>query len=303
MSGRQKRKLGLALGSGGARGWAHIGAIRALEEIGVEPDVIAGCSMGAVVGAAWAAGKLDALEEFARNMTRAAFLAHFDLRLTGGGLVRGRAIMQALEEMGLPDRFEKLDRPFIAVATDMSTGHEVWMQDGSLLDAVRGSIAIPGFFAPHHVEGRWLLDGGVINPVPSSACRALGADITIAINPNGRDDGRIWAPDAASEGFFERLGEAGLIAQLPPALREFWTTREPRPEPPNYFEVVSAAIDILTEYLRKTRAASDPPHFALELDLRHITFIEMFRAAEAIEAGRDVVMAHREALEQLLADL
>lgn len=303
MSGRQKRKLGLALGSGGARGWAHIGAIRALEEIGVEPDVIAGCSMGAVVGAAWAAGKLDALEEFARNMTRAAFLAHFDLRLTGGGLVRGRAIMEALEEMGLPDRFEKLDRPFIAVATDMSTGHEVWMQDGSLLDAVRGSIAIPGFFAPHHVEGRWLLDGGVINPVPSSACRALGADITIAINPNGRDDGRIWAPDAASEGFFERLGEAGLIAQLPPALREFWTTREPRPEPPNYFEVVSAAIDILTEYLRKTRAASDPPHFALELDLRHITFIEMFRAAEAIEAGRDVVMAHREALEQLLADL
>ncbi|RBI87509.1 hypothetical protein DRV85_00830 [Rhodosalinus halophilus] len=303
MSGRQKRKLGLALGSGGARGWAHIGAIRALEEIGVEPDVIAGCSMGAVVGAAWAAGKLDALEEFARNMTRAAFLAHFDLRLTGGGLVRGRAIMEALEEMGLPDRFEKLDRPFIAVATDMSTGHEVWMQDGSLLDAVRGSIAIPGFFAPHHVEGRWLLDGGVINPVPSSACRALGADITIAINPNGRDDGRIWAPDAASEGFFDRLGEAGLIAQLPPALREFWTTREPRPEPPNYFEVVSAAIDILTEYLRKTRAASDPPHFALELDLRHITFIEMFRAAEAIEAGRDVVMEHREPLEQLLADL
>jgi NTE family protein len=298
-----KRKLGLALGSGGARGWCHIGAIRALEEIGVEPDVIAGCSMGAVVGAAWAAGKLDALEDFARQMTRAAFLAHFDLRLTGGGLVRGRAIMEALEAMGLPDSFDKLDRPFIAVATDMSSGHEVWLQDGSLLDAVRGSIAIPGFFAPHHVDGRWLLDGGVINPVPSSACRALGADVTIAINPNARADGKIWVPDEASEGFFERLGEAGLIAQLPPALRDFWTPGERRPEPPNYFEVISAAIDILTDYLRKTRAASDPPHFALELDLRHITFIEMFRAGEAIDAGHDVVMEHRAGLEAVLESL
>lgn len=303
MTDRPKRKLGLALGSGGARGWSHIGAIHALEEIGVEPDVIAGCSMGAVVGAAWAAGKLDALENFARGMTRTAFLGHFDLRLTGGGLVRGRAIMEALEAMGLPDGFDKLDRPFIAVATDMSTGHEVWLQDGSLLDAVRGSIAIPGFFAPHHVNGRWLLDGGVINPVPASACRALGADITIAINPNGREDGRIWAPDQASEGFFERLGEAGLIAQLPPALREFWAPSDPRPEPPNYFEVVSAAIDILTDYMRKTRAASDPPHLALELDLRHITFIEMFRADEAIKAGHAVVMQHRAALEELLETL
>jgi NTE family protein len=303
MSGQSKRKLGLALGSGGARGWCHIGAIRALQEIGVEPDVIAGCSMGAVVGAAWASGKLDALEDFARGMTRAGFLGHFDLRLTGGGLVRGRAIMEALETMGLPDRFDKLDRPFIAVATDMSSGHEVWLQDGSLLDAVRGSIAIPGFFAPHHVDGRWLLDGGVINPVPSSACRALGADVTIAINPNGRADGKVWVPDEASEGFFDRLGEAGLIAQLPPALRQFWTPDERRPEPPNYFEVVSAAIDILTDYLRKTRAASDPLHFALELDLRHITFIEMFRADEAIAAGHAVVMDHREGLEELLDKL
>jgi NTE family protein len=303
MSAPRRRTLGLALGSGGARGWAHIGAIRALEEIGVEPDVIAGCSMGSVVGAAWAAGKLDALEEFARTMTRAAFLAHFDLRLTGGGLVRGRAIMEALEAMGLPDSFDKLDRPFIAVATDMSTGHEIWLQDGSLLDAVRGSIAIPGFFAPHHLNGRWLLDGGVINPVPASACRALGADITIAINPNGRADGRIWGPDEQSEGFFDRLGETGIMSQLPPALREFWTASEPRPEPPNYFEVVSAAIDILTDYLRKTRAASDPPHFALELDLRHITFVEMFRAQEAMDAGHAVVMENRAALEALLENL
>ena len=294
-----KRKLGLALGSGGARGWAHIGALRALDEIGVTPDVVAGCSMGAVVGAAWAAGKLDALEAFARGMTRAAFLRHFDLRLTGGGLVQGRAIMQALERMGLPDRFERLDRPFIAVATDMSTGHEVWLQEGSLLDAVRGSIAIPGFFAPHHVDGRWLLDGGVINPVPASACRALGADVTIAINPNSHANGRIWSPDTGEESVFDRLGETGLIEQLPPALRELWRGQDPKPEPPNYFEVVSAAIDILSEYVRKTRAAGDPPHFALELDLRHITFIEMFRAEEAIAAGRDAVMENAEAIRQL----
>ncbi|WP_372891437.1 patatin-like phospholipase family protein [Rhodosalinus sp.] len=299
MSEGRNRKLGLALGSGGARGWAHIGALRALDEIGVAPDVVAGCSMGAVVGAAWAAGKLDALEDFARGLTRAAFLGYFDLRLRGGGLVQGRAIMHALEAMGLPDRFERLDRPFIAVATDMSTGHEVWLQDGSLLDAVRGSISIPGFFAPHHVDGRWLLDGGVINPVPASACRALGAEVTIAINPNGRDDGRIWSPASEVDGVFDRLGQSGIVAQLPPALREFWRPRDPEPEPPNYFEVVSAAIDILSEYVRETRAESDPPHLALELDLRQITFIEMFRADEAIAAGRDAVMENADAIRQL----
>ena len=303
MAGPEKRKLGLALGSGGARGWCHIGAIRALEEIGFEPDVMAGCSMGSVVGAAWAAGKLDALEEFARGMTRTGFLSYVDLRLSGGGLVQGRSVMEALEGMGVPDDFSELDRPFIAVATDMSNGHEVWLQDGSLLDALRASFAIPGLFAPHRLRGKWLIDGGIINPVPASACRALGADVTIAVNPNGRSDGRIWSPDTGSSMLLEDAGETGVLAHLPPAIRAFWERRDPQPRPPNYFEVVSASIDILSEYVHKTRSASDPPHFALEIDLRQITFIEMYRADEAIEAGREAVMDSRESLEALLATL
>lgn len=300
MSDGKKRKLGLALGSGGARGWCHIGVIRALEEIGVRPDVVAGCSMGAVVGAAWASGKLDALEEFARQMSRTRFLSYFDIGLARGGLVQGRSVMEALERMGVPDDFAALDRRLIAVATDMSTGREIWLQEGPLLEALRASFAIPGLFAPYHLDGRWLIDGGIVNPVPSSACRALGADVTIAVNPNGRDDGRFWSPEGDAADLVEGAGGTGLLAHLPPAIRDLWDRSDSEPKPPNYFEVVAAAIDILSEHVHMSRRASDPPHLALAVDLQHLTFIELYRAHEAIDAGHAAVMRSRDDLEKLL---
>jgi len=296
----RNRKLGVALGSGGARGWCHIGSLRALAEIGIRPDVVSGCSMGALVGAAWAADRLDEMEAWARALTRQKFLGYVDLRLTGGGLVGGRAIGEMLREMGVPDRFDTLQRRMIVVATDMATGHEVWVQEGALLEAVRASIAIPGIFSPHRLNGKWLLDGGLVNPVPTSACRALGADVTIALNPNGRNGGDFWLPDDVSESFFARLAEPDFLENLPAPLREWLPRSDKEPRPPHYFDVVSTSIDIMTDFVRKTRAASDPPHLALEADLRHMTMLELFRADEAIAEGRRIVMENADALRRLV---
>jgi NTE family protein len=293
-------RIGVALGSGGARGWSHIGSLRALAEIGIRPDVVSGCSMGAVVGAAWAADRLDEMEAWARALTRQKFLGYVDLRLTGGGLVGGRAVAEMLGEMGVPDRFDTLKRRMIVVATDMATGHEIWLQEGELLEAVRASIAIPGIFSPHRLNGKWLLDGGLVNPVPASACRALGADVTIALNPNGRHGRKLWSPDDASDSFFARLTEPDFLDQLPAPVRGLWPKSDPEPRSPHYFDVVSTSIDIMTDFMRKTRAASDPPHLTLEADLRHMSMLELFRADEAIAEGRRIVMENADALRRLV---
>lgn len=299
---RSRPRIGLALGSGGARGWCHVGALRQLDEMGVRADVVAGCSMGALVGAVWAAGRIEALEDWARAFTRQSYLGYVDLRLAGGGLVRGRAITDMLRELGVPDDFTGLQSRMIVVATDMETGYEVWLQDGSVLEAVRASIAIPGIFSPHRIDGKWLLDGGLINPVPASACRALGADVTISINPNGRHGLALWSPDAESDSFFAKLSEPSLLSRLP---EYFGAERagpdEPEAVPPHYFDVVSTAIDIVTDFVRTTRAASDPAHLSLEADLRQISMLEMYRAAEAIDEGRRIVREKEAELTALLS--
>ena len=164
--GDMTAKLGLALGTGGARGWCHIGVLRALDEMGVRPDVVAGSSMGALVGAAYAGGALDALEDWARALTPRRVWSLIDMRLTGGGLVGGTSIAKMLEEIGLDCRIEDLSLPFIAVAADLSSGQEVWLQEGPLASATRASVAIPGILSPVCIDGRWLIDGGVVNPVP-----------------------------------------------------------------------------------------------------------------------------------------
>ncbi len=180
----RKPRIGVALGSGGARGWCHIGALKALTEEGVEPDIVAGCSMGALVGAAYVAGKLDALEEWARALTWRKMTGFLDVSLTTGGLIEGKRIVSFLSGLQDDAPIESLAKPFTAIASDMATGREVWLQSGPVLGAVRASIALPGIISPTKLDGRWLLDGGMTNPVPVSACRAMGADIIIAINPN-----------------------------------------------------------------------------------------------------------------------
>ncbi len=291
--------LGLALGSGGARGWCHIGVLRELDRQGVQPDVVAGCSMGALVGAAWAAGRLDQLEDWARGLTQARFLGYLDPGLARGGLVQGRAITGILTEIGLPERIEDLSRPFLAVATDMSTGREVWLQRGPLAEAVRASVSIPGVFAPQHLDGRWLLDGGLINPVPTSAVRALGATRCIAVNPNCKHGRKLWTPEPAQD-FWDRLGITDLKAQLPDALAGFIGDSQ-KERGPAYMDVVSTSIDIMTEFLRKSREAVDPADVMLEPDLGEIAVMDLFRAAEAIGEGARVAEAAAARIAEALA--
>lgn len=286
--------LGVALGSGGARGWCHIGVLRALQDQGITPDVVAGCSMGALVGAAWAGDRLEALEDWARGLTETRFLSYVDLRFEKGGLVRGQAFRDVLAEIGLPETIEELRRPFIAVATDMATGREIWLQKGNLAEVVRASVSIPGVLSPYRLNGKWLLDGGLVNPVPTSAARALGADITIAVDPNGKN-GDHWQPQQT--GIWAQLQNPSLTEQLPQMLRDLIPSA---PDPsPNYLDVVSISIDIMTDFIRKSRYAADSPHVLLEADLMHsVTVLELYRAAEAIAEGERLVAAQ---LEQILA--
>jgi NTE family protein len=179
-----KAKIGLALGGGAARGWAHIGVLKALAEAGIKPDIIAGTSIGAVVGACHSAGHLDELEEFARELTRRRIFGYLDFNFAGTALINGQKLCDRLERQLGNLHIEELESRFTAVATELGSGHEIWLSRGRLADAVRASYALPGIFRPVKINGRWLFDGALVNPIPVSVCRAHGARYVIAVNLN-----------------------------------------------------------------------------------------------------------------------
>lgn len=294
MSG--KPKIGLALGSGGARGWCHIGVLRGLDRIGVRPDVIAGTSMGALVGAAWAGGRLDALETWVRDLTMARFVRLMDVSLRSGGLVEARQIETMLEEIGLPPRIEDLDFPYTAIATDMGSGREIWLDRGPTYRAVRASAGIPGVMSPVELDGRFLLDGGLTNPVPVSAARALGAEVIIAVNPNAKPFGRIWHPPEP------KPGRPWLATMVPAALHDplgIDAATQVRAATPNYFDVLTAAIDVMTDTIRRARLAGEPPHIQLDAGFTDLTVLELHRGAEAIAEGERMVEAQAERIREV----
>src|SRR5262249_23080471 len=169
-------RIGLALGSRAARGWSHIGVIEALAKAGIAPDIVCGCSIGALVGAAYVAGALHALKDFAQFLTWREIARMLDVRLSGGGLIGGHDIVEFLRELKISAPIANYSKPFGAVATDLETGREIWLREGSIEEAARASISIPGILSPARHGHRWLVDGGLVNPVPVSVCRALGAD-------------------------------------------------------------------------------------------------------------------------------
>ena len=190
---RRYSRIGLVLGGGAARGWAHIGAIRALHDAGIKPDVVCGTSIGALVGAVYANGDLDWLEEWVAKLTWQTVVRLLDLRFSGG-LLGGRKVIQIFADKFNGRSIAQLNMPFAAVATELDSGRESWLQDGSVVDAVRASIAIPGIFTPVLHNGVWLVDGGLSNPVPVSVARGMRADCVIAVDLNndilnGRDFG------------------------------------------------------------------------------------------------------------------
>ena len=291
-------RIGLALGSGAARGWAHIGVIDSLIEAGIEPDIVCGTSMGALVGAAHVAGRLTELRQWAEGATWRKIARLTDVRLSGGGLINGAQVIALLRDLGVNEPIESYAARYTAVATDLATGREIWLQSGPIHDAVRASIALPGIFSPVRSDGRWLLDGGLSNPVPVSVCRALGADVIIAVNLNGDLLGRRFSEPEPPATVPSRVSMAvvrRMLARLPTPLRRKAGTEAETPasDPPRdgapapgYLDVLAASINIMQDHITRTRLAGEPPHVMLVPRLRGIGFMEFNRAHEAIAEGR-----------------
>lgn len=297
-----QRRIGLALGGGSALGWAHIGVIRELMAQGVAIDVVAGTSIGAVVGACHAAGRLDELEAFARGLNRRRVFAMMDLSLGGSALIGGARLRRRLtRELG-DRRIETLALPFAAVATELGTGHEVRLDSGDVVEALRASYALPGIFEPLQIGRRWLFDGAMSNPVPVSVCRALGADHVIAVNLTGSlpgmeamhdvtADASLADLDSITSDMAEESTDRHALSRLGRARRPLFARRrvsEPRTAAPGIAGVVVAAFSIAQERISRARLALDPPDVMLYARTPGVGLFEFHRAAETIEHGRVV---------------
>ncbi|MCS3458241.1 patatin-like phospholipase RssA [Aeromonas sp. BIGb0445] len=287
----RRPRLGLALGSGAAKGWSHIGIIRGLERLGVKPDLVAGCSIGSFVGAAYAAGALDNLEEWVRGFTRLQVVSMLDPALSGG-LFRGEKVFGiAGGHLGEPN-IEDLPMPFSCIATELDTGREIWLKEGPLRQCVRASCGMPGLLTPTLLNEQWLVDGAVVNPVPISLARAMGAEVVIAVNLN-TDLHQPWShePDEVVE------PQSGLFGQ--------WFNRggNGNPTPPGMWNVMSSTLNIMQERITRARMAGDPPEIQLCPRLGNLSIMDFHRAGEAIEEGEACVERNAHQLKEELTRL
>jgi NTE family protein len=288
--GRTKLRVGLALGGGAARGWSHIGVMRVLENAGIVPDVIAGCSIGAVVGGCYAAGKLDELESFALSLTKRRVMGLLDFHLTGSGLIGGGRLQKLLDHDLAELRVETLPLRYCTIATELETGHEIWLTKGPLVQAMRASYALPGVFDPVFIGGRWLMDGALVNPIPITAARALGADIVICVNLNSEVRARgtvIQSYDSTDPQSDEAEIEAAM--EEPRRWGLFASPRAARPKrriAPGMATVMVDAFNITQDRITRSRLAGDPPDVMIGPKLSKLGLFEFHRAAELIELGR-----------------
>ncbi len=290
----RRPKIGLALGSGVARGWAHLGVLRALQRYGFKPDVVAGTSIGAMVGGTYLAGHGQALEDWARHLSKVRIISYLDFRVRTGGMIGGRHLVQAMEEHMGGLMIEDLDTPFVAVATDLVTGHEVWLRKGDLIKAMQTSFSLPGVFEPVRVEGRWLVDGALVNPVPVSVCQAMGAQMVIAVNVNsdllGKERrGDLAVPSIAGFDLLQEL-ESGKTAapgsKLGALTRRVFRRESSRP---SLFGVMISSLGIVQDRITRSRLAGEPPDVHITPRLGHIGLFEFDRAEEIIAEGEAAV--------------
>jgi NTE family protein len=291
--------IGLALGCGAARGFAHIGVLRTLLANGIRPDVVTGTSIGAVIAGVYAAGRLDAFEAWARELTRGRVFGYLDFSFSGSGLIGGSRLADDLvRELG-DVRFDELPVRVAAIATEVGTGHEIWLTRGRLADAMYASYALPGIFPPYRIGGRWLMDGALVNPVPVSAARSLGARLVIAVNLNADNFGRGTVIQNHGPDFDEGLQPStepppeslrGKAEQL--FKRRFFGS----PGKPGLSTVMVDAFNIVQDRITRTRLAADPPDTLIAPRLARFGVFDFHRADEAIKLG---VEATEKALENI----
>ncbi len=309
---RKEKKVGLALGSGSARGCAHIGVIKALEEAGVRVDCVAGTSIGALVGAIYALGDLDALEAFFLALDKRKFFSYFDFVLPRQGLLDGERLYEVISARVAHTQLEAARMPFCAVACDLMTGEQVLLRSGDVVEAVRASISLPGILTPVRVDGTYLVDGGLVNPVPVDVVREMGADVVIAVDLNhdllmGRVNGRspergedheeAPSPPVPSRILAERLrpGSAGQrilqaleqrYQDLSLAMRQRvnrWTSATETE--PSIFDVISTSIAIMSKRITEANLLIHPAEVLVQPALGHLGMFDFDHAAEAIEEG------------------
>ena len=303
-------KIGLALGGGSARGWAHIGVLRALQEAGIYPDIVAGTSIGAVVGGCYVAGELEALEQFARELTRRKVLGFLDFNFSGSGLITGQRLRHVLDVRLKDALVERLPRRFVAVATEIGTGHEIWLSRGRLVDAMRASYALPGIFRPVKIDGRWLFDGALVNPVPVSVCRALGARYVIAVNVNADSCGHgtvvpqmemITAAEAAQPPVTEASASnpSNAIGSMRKLLkRQFFGRVDAGP---GISRVVMEAFNIVQDRIARSRLAGDPPDIVISPRLPEFGLFDFHQADALIKGGMQATQRELEDIEREIA--
>ncbi|TNE36793.1 MAG: hypothetical protein EP347_09890 [Alphaproteobacteria bacterium] len=289
--------IGLALGGGVARGWAHIGALRALIRAGYAPDIICGTSIGAVVGGFYLTGHLDTLEDWARSLTRSRMVSYLDILVGGSGLFGGKRLEKLMRSYLGDVCIEDLPNKFAAVTTELATGHEIWIQNGSLVDAMRASYALPGVFPPFSHNDRWLIDGALVNPVPISVCRALGARLVIGISLNGDAFGKTTLQTTEEFDNAEFNGEDDIEeganiskwrAMSPQRLmmRQIFGTGQ---KTPGIGTVMLSSLNIIMDRLGRSRMAGDPADILVAPRIGHISLLEFDRAADLIQLGEEAV--------------
>lgn len=294
---KRRPVVGIALGSGAARGWSHIGVLRELAANGVVPDIIAGTSIGAVVGGCYAADRLDAVEGFARSLTKRRVFGLIDVSFSGGALLSGEKLKAYLAREVGERTFEDLARPFAAVATECGTGHEIWLTRGPLNAAIRASYAMPGIFEPVKIGGRWLFDGALVNPIPVTVCRALGADLVIAVNliADNLFRGTVIHDHAFSDRALETIAkqvigdateaDAPVAAAKGSFLRRQFGRREDGA--PGIANAMMDAINISQDRISRSRLAGDPPDVMIKPRLGNFGLFDFHRAEELIAVGRE----------------
>jgi len=287
--------IGLALGGGAARGFAHIGIIRTLVAHGIIPNVVVGTSIGAVVGGAYASGHLDAVEEWARSLQPRNILSYLDIRLNGSGLIGGTKLAAEIEASMGQTLIEDLPIKYATVATEVRTGHEIWLTHGPMVDAMRASYALPGIFSPVLIGDRWLVDGALVNPVPVSAARAMGAEIVIAANLSSdvfTHSTTVYAhgpsanaaavvPEAVPEPETRKRGIGKFFSAERTVKREFFGSGGR----PGISSVMVDAFNIMQDRITRARLAGDPPDLLISPRVGKIGWFDFHRADELIAHG------------------
>lgn len=291
-NGKVSNGIGLALGGGMARGFAHIGVLKTLEKYGIRPTIIAGTSIGALVGACYLTGKMDELEGWARSLNRFKILSYLDLRVRSAGLIGGRKLNALLLQNFGGMRMEDLPHDFTAIAADLASGHEVWLKDGVLVDAIRASFALPGVFPPVQIGNRNLVDGALVNPCPISVCQAHGARITIAVDLHADMIGKATKPGNNYQTVtgFDIFNEHDVPAEKqepflnnPMSLKLFQRDQKG----PSLFGVMVSALGIMQDRLTRSRLAGDPPDIHIKPQVGHIGMLEFEKAADLIRLGAE----------------